>query len=257
MGRRRRPVPTGRYAGRRRVRYHINGKRLALVLLSIALTAEIVVAARTSPWFYIKETRVVGLKTLNEKDVRKRLHILPHTNIFSIKDKSVAEKLETNPVILDVDVHRLLPGTLILCVTERKADFVLSSRGASLDVDAEGVPFRLTGSGSKLPVLSCDLPKGVVPGVKLKDPSFNIAWQCLKTARSRGIAKIAKISVDQSDQLCLNVSDEFEIRLGRPEHLKEKLDIAAKALLQVPELRSRGGYIDVTCVEAPVLKLTD
>jgi hypothetical protein len=53
------------------------------------------------------------------------------------------------------------------------------------------------------------------------------------------------------------VSDEFEIRLGRPEQLKDKLDIAAKALLQVPELRSRGGYIDVTCVESPVLKLTD
>jgi cell division septal protein FtsQ len=257
MGRRRRPVPASRRTGRRRKTYHINGKRLALVLLSIVLAIEVVVAARTSPCFYIKETRVVGLKTLNEKDVRKRLRILPQTNIFSIKEKNVAEKLKGDPVILNARVHRKLPGTLILCITERSADFVLSTRGARMDVDSEGIPFRLSKDNNSLPALLCDLPRGVVLGAKLKDRSFTIAWQCLKIARAVGISKISEISVDQNDQLCLNVSDEFEIRLGRPEQLREKLDIAAKALLQVPELRSRKGYIDVTCVEAPALKLND
>ncbi len=253
----RRPASTPVTRRRHHKHYKVNIKRLALALLLMSLTAELVWAAFTSPYLYVKNKKVTGNVTVSTSEILGRLAISPKTNIFRVRARNARARLLRNPVISDVELHRSLPSTLIVNVTERTTDFMLSCRGKLYEIDSTDVPFRMAKQvDPHMSIVYCDF-SGIVLGKQITDSSFVNASKCLILAREKHIPQVVKIAVDQNGDLCLNVSDGFEIRLGRPERLAEKLGIAAKMLNQYPELRQRGGYINITCVEAPAFKLND
>lgn len=247
-------------ARRRRRQKHrvIHWKRLALIVLLLMLTAEFLVAAYTSPWFYVRHTRVEGNVTIPVKDILGRVRIPAKSNIFLVKDKAIRKSVMANPVVLDARIHRRLPGTLVIKIVERKPSLILNTGGALYQIDASGVPFRITKqAGPKLPTILYAMPDRVILGKQIDSPIFNASVESLALAHRYGITRTGKITVDQNDDLCLNVRDGVEVRLGRPEQLARKIEIAAEYAKQSPNFWQHIKYIDVTCPEAPAYSPKD
>ena len=255
---RRRPRSAGQTQRRRRKRHVINKKRLVLTMLLVTLGVEVAFVVFTCPVFYVRKIRPVGNRTISSAEIVQALDIPPESNVFLIRKAMVVRQALKNPVVKEARVYRRPPGTLVLRIVERKPHAVLDTGGTLYEVDSSGVPFRAVKEASAdVPVIFCDLSSEVVFGKPLDDSAFKIGRECLLLAQQEEISGVAKITVDQNHHLCLNVRDDFEIRLGRPEQLSEKLGIAAQAMKQIPRLRQHGEYIDVTCPKAPVMKLGD
>lgn len=238
----------------RRKRYVINVKKLVLSFLLLLLAGEITWAAFSSPWFYVTKIKPIGNRLMSSKEVKERLNLPNHTNIFVIKKRTLISGVKKNPVVKDVRLYRLLPGTLIVQVIERKPVFVLSIGEKLYEVDHSGIPFRsVKNAYSALPVISCNVPC-VIVGKRPNSSVFNTAMECLLMAQKMKF-RVVKLSVDQSQDLCLNIRDGYQVKLGRPDRLVDKLDVAARTVDQIPEFRQRGEYIDVSCPEDYAFKL--
>jgi cell division protein FtsQ len=185
------------------------------------------------------------------------LNLPKDTNIFLINKQALEQRVENEPAVKEVRLYRRLPNTLIVRVIERKPELILETSKALYEVDSEGVPYRIAKKvDSSLPLITCGMVGSIRLGQQLRTPEFLIARNCLLLAKNKKMFNVAKLSVDQSQELCLNVRDGYQVKLGRPEQLSEKLDIAAQAVAQIPEFRERGEYVDVSCPEAPAIKLT-
>lgn len=245
-------------AKRRRKRYRINAKRLIISLGLLALLVELIAVALTSPWFSVRKVKIEGNRLLPSARILALLELPPDSNIFLVKKQPLERRVARSPVVKDVRVRRRLPDTLIVQISERKRDLVLRTPTANYEVDASGVPFRTVAQpGTGVPVISCALQRRPVLGRPIREKRFLSARNCLLLVRAKKIFRVSEITVDPAGDLCLNDRDGFQVKLGRPEQLSEKLDKAALAVEQLPEFREHGEYIDVTCAEAPALKFDD
>ena len=253
-----RPIKLADAPRRRRKRYAINKKRLVLSLILFALGVELVLVALTSPQFAIEKLKVTGTRVIPVSEVLRELSFMKGSNIFKVDERKVADLLKKNPVVADVRLHRRLPRTLIVSITERKPELLLKTGTALYDVDRLGIPYRaVVKVDTKLPLIACTISDRITLGRPLKSPAFKTARRCLLLAQAKKVFRPAKITVDQSGHLCLNVRDEFQVKLGTPEQLSRKLDLAEQVVEQIPEFRQRGVYIDVTCPDASALKLAE
>lgn len=244
------PVPRRKVQHRRKHRV-INAPRLIISLLLILLAGESVLAVLKSPWFEIRTVRVDGRKLISSRFVSKCIAVPERSNIFLFRTDLIAHRLRRSPIVEEVSVHRRLPATLVVRITERRADFTLSTHAKHYEVDSAGIPFRIVPQPNpKLPVLSCKVPASIHLGRPIKASAFASAMECLKLARAKKSLQVGKITVDQNNDLCLNVRDGLMIRLGQPQQLGDKLDRAERSMQLVPALE----YVDVTCPEAPALK---
>lgn len=246
---------TGRPRQKRRV---INKKRVILSIFLLAIGAELVFALLTSPMFAVKNIKVVHNQTVSDRQVLQALRLPQDANIFRINKDSVLREVRRNPVVKEASLRRRIPTTLIVLINERRPLFILSTSGALYQVDSYGVPFRQDKTlNGKLPVIFCEIRKRIILGRPIRDPAFDSAKECLLLAQAKKVFRGIRITVDQKSDLCLNVRDDFQVKLGRPEQLARKLDYAEQVIQQSPEFQKRGEYIDVTCLEAPAYKLKE
>jgi len=243
---------------RRHKRRIVNVKRLIEAILLLAIAAVVVFTLATSPMFSVKKIVVAKNHTISDAQVLSALRIPKHANIFRFDRVSALKEVRRNPVIQDVTLRRRIPSTVIITITERKPAFVLTTSGKLYQMDVAGIPFRMDKTRNpKLPSIVCQVRKPVMLGHPIKDANFAAARECLLLAQAKKVFTGIKIAVDQKSEICLNIRNEFQVKLGRPEHLTKKLDIAEQVIQQTPEFQKRGAYIDVTCPEAPAYKLKD
>ena len=243
---------------RRQKRRVINRKRLLLSIFLVIIGGELVFALLTSPMFAVKRIIVAENMTVSDGEVLRVLKIPKHANIFRVDKVSALREVRRNPVVENASMRRRIPSTLIVTITERTPVFTLNSSGNLYEIDASGIPFRQDKAlTQKLPVVSCRVPKRIVLGRPIRDATFAAARECLLLAQAKKVFSGITITVDQKREMCLNVRDDFQVKLGKPEQLARKLDIAEQVIQQTPEFRKRGAYIDVTCPEAPAYKLKD
>lgn len=243
---------------KRRRRHTANHKRVVIVILMLLLCGALGAVALTSPYLYVKKTQVLGVKTIATNDILERAHIGNASNILRIRKGAITARVKTNPVVREVKIYRRLPDTVILRVQERKPVYLLDTGSAKFIVDMTGIPFRrVKGTVAGLPVIAYSMPKPPVLGKPIRAEGFTAAMESFRLVKQRNIEGVGKITVDQSSYLCLNISEGFVVKLGRPEHLAEKIGIAAQTMKRIPDLAEHGEYLDITCLEAPAVKMKD
>lgn len=236
----------------------INKKRLLLSVFLLVIGIQVLFVLLTSPTFAVKKVKVIQNQTISDRQVLQALRLRKDANIFRIKEQSVLVDVRRNPVVQEASLHRRIPSTLIVTISERKPQFVLNSSGALYEVDLSGIPFRVEKTlDPKLPVIECQVRKRIILGRPIKDSDFAAARECLLLAQAKKVFSGIRITVDQKSYVCLNNGDDFQVKLGRPEQLARKLDVAEQVIQQSPEFQKRGAYIDVTCPEAPAYKLKE
>jgi cell division septal protein FtsQ len=112
-------------------------------------------------------------------------------------------------------------------------------------------PTVATGPEPILPLVVLEGPRPVRPGVPFHDPALNAAIQILHAARRDGVVRIAKIEVDQSDNMCLNMEDGLPIQFGQVEDYPAKLTLVRRIYRQEPDIARRLAAINVSCPSWP------
>ncbi len=111
----------------------------------------------TSERFAITSIEVKGETHLSADQIRAVLPVQLGDNVFTTNLGRVADAVRATPWIASVDVHRVLPHTLVVEVTEH-APIAMVDLGELYLVDATGHPFKRaqleTGDGANLPVIT-------------------------------------------------------------------------------------------------------
>jgi len=164
---RRRPGSVWSRLPRPRVIADACGRAVRRSLPAVAATAGITVVGvgawagyrfvTTSDRFAITSIEVTGETHLSADQIRASIPVKLGDNVFATNLGKIADAVRTTPWVADVSVHRVLPHTIVVEVTEH-APVAMVELGELYLVDATGHPFKRaqleTGDGANLPVIT-------------------------------------------------------------------------------------------------------
>lgn len=140
------PAPKG-FLGRTRLA--LFGIGALLVVLS-PLWAPLLM--RRMSFFRVRRIEILGAHFIAPSDILARLHVDTSASVWE-PTGPLAARVAVNPAIQHVDVHRKLPGTLVVAVSERTPVVLVPATGGFRVYDDRGVVLPI--DPSRVPV---DLP---------------------------------------------------------------------------------------------------
>jgi D-alanine-D-alanine ligase len=263
------PIPSA--PRRRRNRKPINWRLVApIALLTIAVAGSIVFALTTRRLAVrhvvfegvpanIAATLPVDLKS-NPMGHNVLAYVLLH-------GRAAQRQLEAaQPDFASAQVRALLPHTLIVQIVRRTPYAFLAigpaGSGGRWILDDRGYPIDTTPAARVV-----NLPKIIVPAptdgsiVTMGQPLPGVmadqaaqAYALLNGLNSQaGLGSLKSISVDKSENLGLNMSNNYRFRLGQSTQLGDKLALIAQLIAQNPQMVANAKYIDVSYPSRPAL----
>lgn len=94
--------------------------RKLLFYLSIFFFLISIIIYLQSPLSNVKEIKVIGNSTIDDKEILELTGITTETNIWTIQQNQITEKLATHPIVDTVDVSRQFPNNVKIEVIEHK-----------------------------------------------------------------------------------------------------------------------------------------
>ncbi|MEW6171459.1 MAG: FtsQ-type POTRA domain-containing protein [Bacillota bacterium] len=204
-----------------------------------------------SPLFAIREVVVEGNKKLAAKQITGAAGIPIGDNIFRTNLREAAERVRTIPAVKAVEVKRLLPGRVLIKLTEREAVALIYGKGGLYGLDDTGVCIGRLQAASALPVVT-GAGTAPQPGEELKTEGFRTAVIVLKSLSRTLIPCLAEVHVTPIKTVEAYTTDGVKICLGLPEDLPEKDKILCSILKTVGNRKIL--YIDLNVAKRPVVK---
>jgi cell division protein FtsQ len=231
-------------------------RRRTLLALYLALGAVAVAAALTSPVMAVKRLRLRGadgLPAVEYAAVQNAISLPPGTNWLRAPVHAVEQSLRAQPWVRTAQVRRQLPNAIEARITPRQPFLIAQIGARQYEMDADGVPIRLARPevAASLPIVLLDRPPAAQPGLPLNDDALTGTIAILQCVRQAPAVRIAKIEVDQSDNICLNMQDNIPILFGQARDLSAKLKLLRDIYLREPDIALRVEAINLSNPDAP------
>lgn len=193
--------------------------------------------------FKVSKVEINGLSHIPYADVVALSGIQFKQNVFMVDFDNIRSNIETNPILEVIDIRRVLPSTIIIDISERKAIAVLSYIGRTVVLDKDCNVVGISGE---------TIPEGmmIVKGVEIKDYTLgreivlhdvnkqDILKVLLSAFEDNGSSQyISEIDITKTDYIVLKSTMGLEIRIGSTQNLAKKC-ILINAL--VPQLHHDG-----------------
>lgn len=239
--------------------------RPLLFLGMVALVALAIWSLRL-PRFEARQVSVYGAQTVSAAQIASLVPLPAHENVLLYwlrQHKAAAQAVESaEPAVETAHVGIRPPGTVTVTVVERQPYALLRQGNQYWVVDRSGVPFRTV--VDPIDGLACLTLPAAVPSPVLGKPlslspsapigaGFSLL-AALASDKMATLMKIREITVDQNANLCLNMTNNLQIRLGQADQLPQKLALATAALTQDFSLAQRAAYLDFTDPDRPAWK---
>ena len=231
-----------------------------LSLLAMLLGVECGAAMLTSPRLAIKAVRVTGAGSLPASEARAVLDavaVAPGRSWFLAPRARIASHIRQMPWVRGCSIEGRFPDLLLVRVLAREPTAIAESGATRIEMDAASVPIRPARPDVAAVLPHVILPDGIHPqlGTRLNDPAVMAAVSVLEKHATDLPVHIAKIEVDQSDNICLNMRDTTSIELGQAEELDEKMTVVRRIYQRQPDIADSLTVINVTCPTRPACKL--
>ncbi len=170
--------------------------------LALGVTAVVILAgtaayrhATTSDYFAFRTVEITGEKRLSEEEILKTARLSMGQNIFSVDMARAERMLLSDPWVVEAEVTRRLPGSLLVRVAERRARIMVNFDVLYL-VDESGRVFKRWKQGDPI-------PSPVITGVPREQfiENSNAVEDILREAidladryRTSGLEKIATLA---------------------------------------------------------------
>lgn len=238
-------------------------RRRTLTMLYALLGVEILAAIFTSPALTVQKVRVTGLETLPEAEQTQTLQALavPHaTNLLRVPFQRLRRDANALPWVGNATVPHSWGRAVTVNVTPRKPMFALKVGAQWYETDAARIPIRLARPTviNHLPHVVLHQETLVQPGFAVRDSGLEGAVRVLQllpqnssdSMQEKGV-KIAKIVIDQSDNICLNMRDGMEFKFGQADDLTAKVVLVKRIYAKDPGIGQMLASINLTSPSAP------
>lgn len=208
--------------------------RLGILLLIIAGT---IIFSLVSPVFNITKIEAKGNEKIDSQTILSLSGIHEGKNIFRISKKDITQKLKENSYIEEVNIKRILPGTIEIDVKERKIAYQVKVINSYVYLDYQGYILEVASKVGKVPEIegfTTEQDK-LLNGKRLSNEDINKLKVILKikeTATSIDIwEKFSKIKIENNKYIVELKKENKIAYLGDATDLTNKMNFL-KAILE-------------------------
>jgi cell division protein FtsQ len=231
--------------------------KLGFIFLLIIANLTLMLFLR-SPYFTIGEISIQGTDKLSLREVRLAMGIQEGMNIWKISPPELRERILKLPRVAGVDVERVLPNKLQVCVREKDFLALVPYHSYYLELASDGTftGIRYNYDGG-LPLIN-GLPQGQIEvGTKVIDPERGaVITIFLEALQKLPALPLAEINVENPEQIIVYTNEGMEVWLGGKVDLARKIEVFQHIHHHYFPLEKgiNEGYLDLRVAEAPVYK---
>lgn len=231
---------------------------LLLVSFFLFMGHRIYVHLLADPFFRVREVEIEGYRKISKDTLLSLVTVEGMPNLFTLRLREVAKRLESHPWIDHVKVRKVFPNKILIHVEERKPIAILQ-----LDefyyIDHKGVIFSRVGDRDEynFPFLT-----GLTRDVFEKDPAeanrlITKAIELLRIAdreRASPLEEISEVHMEKTSGLyCFTQTEGLEVRLGW-DQFGEKLKRLSLIWSDLQKRRWSAASIDCSDLKRMVVK---
>ena len=231
-------------------------RRKKIMFIMMIFIIVIIIVLVKAPIFAIKAAKVTGNKMIKSEGVINQKNVKGQ-NIFLVDTNVIKNEILKNPYIKSAQVKRELPNLLNINISERKMFY---------KIKLDSKIYVLNNELYIMDILDDDKDLAIVEIKGLKAESVKIGEKITSNEEiSTILLDIATnlinknkesifTSVDVSNKIDISIfKGDIEIILGEATDLDEKYKKAIK-ILESSNINLKDGYIDISVVNAPVIK---
>ncbi|MFZ7104956.1 MAG: cell division protein FtsQ/DivIB [Peptococcaceae bacterium] len=213
-----------------------------------------------SPFFAIKDIKVVGNRLLETEKIVNLSQVKTGQNLMELDKKDIGEKVAVHPFVKEVEIKRRLPNTLEIKIIERDPVGLVVCSDGFIQVSEEGHFLALVNDIGEysLPVISgISLDQLPGPGQIINNPGLQMALQIVKNCQRSLLKNIAEINIANKKHILAYTLTGIEIRLGSFAGVTERLTGLNEILQDFNEkniLEKNIEYIDLRFTGPPIIK---
>ena len=176
-------------------------------------------------------------------------------NLLQINASQLEERLQHDLRVDSVKVTYVLPFTLQVNVTERRAAAVVATQFGFATLDAKGQVINVEAAieDTSAPIISGIKLGNVLLGDQIDEPVIKGALTYLNSLSDEGRKQIAEINVGDANQLIAYTVDGLPLHLGDTTDMDKKGPLSENMLCDVKARGVAAQYLDVN-VKAPFIK---
>ena len=200
------------------------------LFLLVGIIAGGITFALTSPIFNIKDINVINNNTIPSDTIVSLSELKPDENIFKFYKGNVINKIKENPYVESVEVHRKLPSTIEIDVTERVATYNIDYMGKYAYINTQGYILEISDDSKGMPVIqgATTSEDDIVPGNRLNEDDLRRLEQVIKimnAAKDNGLdGQVTSIDISDENNYSIYLNDEKKrVYLGDSSNLSNKM----------------------------------
>jgi cell division protein FtsQ len=198
----------------------------------------------TWPGFRASTIAVDGIQVVSEQEVLKKAGIDTRANLWLQNMRAAQRRIESIPYVKSAQMHRSLPATLSIEITERSPEAVIVTGQGTAMIDADRRVLETDGLyPEELPRIWLRLEEPVAPGRFLKDPRIARLQRDYQVLRKNDVLAHG-LQLNRGTELTVQLRSGVRLMLGQDG------DLAAKAALVQPILHQIEGKLqEVTALD--------
>ncbi len=248
-----RSSPRRRYSSDRRVAPRKPKRNLPWRwIFGIGLALELIAAAFTSPWTGLRSITINGSDNRDEGWLRDAFRPMRGQPVLAINGARIQHLLNKEPRIRTAEVRRGIDGRLTVRLAYRRQYARASGPGWTADIDELGIPFQRSEGGESARRIEFAGPVQWPFGSEPEE--VKPAMAVFRELDRRRMGSRAKITVDSTGEMCLNIPTLSPVRLGGGDRVGAKIKTLQTILQRDPTLLDKAEYLDLKCPEAPAVR---
>ena len=211
------------------------------LFLLVGIIAGGITFALTSPIFNIKDINVINNVTIPSDTIISLSELKIDQNIFKFYKENVKDKIKENPYVESVEIHRRLPSTIEINVTERVATYNVDYLGKYAYINTQGYILEISDESKGMPVIqgATTNEEDIVPGNRLNEDDLRRLENVIKimnAAKDSGLdGQVTSIDISDENNYSIYLNNEKKrVYLGDASNLSNKMLYVQAIIEQEP-----------------------
>lgn len=208
--------------------------------------------AATWPGFYPQSVTVSGNRVVPTAEILSRASIERHANVWLQNTRAAQARIESIPYVGTVRIHRALPASVRIVVSERKPFAVLQAAGVRALVDRDLRVLQPDDGTRTLPVIIAGPTAIPSPGAfvhnadvqRLRDDYVDLA---------QAHVAVRDVRYDKFGDLVATTRGGIDLLLGDDTDLQKKTPLIDPIISQVSASGKRLAAVDLRAPKTPVV----
>jgi cell division protein FtsQ len=201
----------------------------------------------------VRDIRVVGGRHTTAEAIGRAAGVTPADNLLTLSTEHVAQRATSLPWVRRARVERILPGTLVVSIKERRPALILAVGTRRFTLDARGRVLERGTARAGLPVLTAFEADRVRPGDRVRTGPAGAAIKALRSLRPALRDSVVAAFAPSLERISFSLTDGTLVRFGAAERLTAKNRVLAALLRRLKQEERYFSYVDVRVPENPAV----